>query len=442
MLAASRHVAALHVLCGPSARVLTTRPLPQHLPIRPTLIRYSATTTDLVVSDHLPMFARSVKKYEQSAPPPKASAAKSDFASSSPTISDAFRVPSGVRKPATTEMARTAHSPSVLRSTSPSALNGPAKSLTGHKWTASQARGLENTLNKPDSFSESKSAITMGENPSKTTQNAEVYFEENDFDDDIDLDDESPNLSRSIPRGITSIEPPLPPAFDPRIAVRQATGPPVPLSSGQATWSSSPLEHKQPPAARLTSQKHELLQSSADSDPPTKRNRRTLPWSHRSSQTASLEPSVSFPRPNASGSLETKDLQEVSSISHATHSGLPRGNPLRQVHNSDDTPQPRNSKSRVGTGVRSDFTPLPKDNTKSAYPWNTTASAVKEEQKRLRQTNKLKFKPIAPPAEYHSEALSGRKTRVPAMFLSEEQRHVLDLVVNKGKSVFFTGSAG
>jgi ATP-dependent DNA helicase PIF1 len=35
-----------------------------------------------------------------------------------------------------------------------------------------------------------------------------------------------------------------------------------------------------------------------------------------------------------------------------------------------------------------------------------------------------------------------KKDTVHRIFLSEEQKHILNLVVNEGKSVFFTGSAG
>ena len=34
------------------------------------------------------------------------------------------------------------------------------------------------------------------------------------------------------------------------------------------------------------------------------------------------------------------------------------------------------------------------------------------------------------------------RTKVASIFLSDEQRHVLDAVVQQGKSIFFTGSAG
>ena len=87
------------------------------------------------------------------------------------------------------------------------------------------------------------------------------------------------------------------------------------------------------------------------------------------------------------------------------------------------------------------FTPLPKDKTNSPFPWNKTASAVKEEQKILRKGHKKLSKDV----EAGSEASGMKKKRraaVPKVFLSDEQMSVLKLVAEQKKSVFFTGSAG
>ncbi|OJJ37395.1 hypothetical protein ASPWEDRAFT_107811 [Aspergillus wentii DTO 134E9] len=72
---------------------------------------------------------------------------------------------------------------------------------------------------------------------------------------------------------------------------------------------------------------------------------------------------------------------------------------------------------------------------KPTAPWNKTTSAIKEEQKELRRQKKSQ------------KADSGSKqnqppTKIASIFLSDEQRAVLDAVVDKGKSIFFTGSAG
>ena len=87
------------------------------------------------------------------------------------------------------------------------------------------------------------------------------------------------------------------------------------------------------------------------------------------------------------------------------------------------------------------FTPLPKDKTNSPFPWNETASAVKEEQKRLRKGHKKLSKDVEAGSEPSNMKKKGRSA-VPKVFLSDEQMSVLKLVAEQKKSVFFTGSAG
>ena len=60
---------------------------------------------------------------------------------------------------------------------------------------------------------------------------------------------------------------------------------------------------------------------------------------------------------------------------------------------------------------------------------------MKNEQKELRKRNKAR-QPLKP------EILKATTKNIPAPFLSEEQKHILTTVVDHGKSVFFTGSAG
>lgn len=72
---------------------------------------------------------------------------------------------------------------------------------------------------------------------------------------------------------------------------------------------------------------------------------------------------------------------------------------------------------------------------KADMPWNTTASAMKDEQKELRKISKKKLSAA-------DEQKRKPRERVASLFLSDEQKGVLDAVVEKGKSIFFTGSAG
>ena len=92
----------------------------------------------------------------------------------------------------------------------------------------------------------------------------------------------------------------------------------------------------------------------------------------------------------------------------------------------------------------------------SKDPWNPTLSAVKN-QKRQHKHQTLKRNADNAPGKAISVAASNisepvnlfkpikSKSKTPknaAFALSKEQQHVLDLVVNKGQSVFFTGPAG
>jgi ATP-dependent DNA helicase PIF1 len=159
-------------------------------------------------------------------------------------------------------------------------------------------------------------------------------------------------------------------------------------SSQPIPWSSSPVEHFRTPQKPVV--------------PKPKAKRAFLPWSQNqkaaSSQTLSdqIDSEEETVRPKKRQSVETK--QEVAST--------------------------------------------PKQ--KSQYPWNTTASALKVQQKNLREQNKKSGKENEASAEdMVKQAIRKRKKNtVHRIFLSEEQQNVLNLVTEYKKSVFFTGSAG
>ncbi|KAI2951841.1 hypothetical protein CBS147321_1253 [Aspergillus niger] len=206
-----------------------------------------------------------------------------------------------------------------------------------------------------------------------------VYFDENDFDDDDDLDFEEPDpfippapITRpSVPKS----EPPKYPSLHDIAAqeedipivdltspskvaaeVKYPDLPPVPdesvppSSSIQIPWSSSPPSHFQQPTKKP----------------------RTLPW--------------------------LKDEPE---------------------------PEPEPPSLKPQTPIRP----------KRTDPWNQSYSAIKDGQRELRRQNKT-MKAQA------SGQIHNPRTKVASIFLSDEQRHVLDAVVQQGKSIFFTGSAG
>jgi ATP-dependent DNA helicase PIF1 len=80
---------------------------------------------------------------------------------------------------------------------------------------------------------------------------------------------------------------------------------------------------------------------------------------------------------------------------------------------------------------------------KSSYPWNTSASAMKQQRDHLRLGGKKLIKTNEATLESKTEAIVQiKKSKIHRVFLSDEQARILDLVVEHKKSIFFTGSAG
>lgn len=274
-----------------------------------------------------------------------------------------------------------------------------------------------------DSGSQSKPIVVSGGSPAKIPQTD--LFGEDDFDSDIDLDVEEPkakgtvkypNLPAQAPKPAPAAAPaparmPNPVVYPTLPRQQQARSgyddsgygsmepsakEAVPGSSNPLPWSSSPLEHFQPTRDASTIRQFAYggeQNQAKQAEPPQPRafKRRTLPW------------------------LEDEEEESV-----------------------DTAPSATNTTTSASRGLA---TPAPKQNKKSQFPWNTTASAVKDQQKKHRDEAKKAVKKNDGTEESIQKAKSKRK-QVARVFLSEEQQHVLDLVVEKKKSVFFTGSAG
>lgn len=214
-----------------------------------------------------------------------------------------------------------------------------------------------------------KIEMTHGGGSTLGSLHSTVYFDENDFDDDLDLDIDEP-LPFTAP-SVTKPDPVTYPTIDltsPDTSHDATTAgsksqnevaypelppnsqePGVPPSSIHYPWSSSPPSHyQQPPKPR------------------------TIPW---------LNDIKEEPKKDNNGSLIT----------------------------------PKRSKG-------SEF-------------WNKSVSAIKDEQREMRREYKK-----------NQKAVEGKKSvelaSTGAIYLSEEQKAVLDAVVDRGKSIFFTGSAG
>ncbi|KAL1955408.1 hypothetical protein VTO42DRAFT_8564 [Malbranchea cinnamomea] len=228
-----------------------------------------------------------------------------------------------------------------------------------------------------------------------------VYFDENDFDDDDMLDlggasevfDPTKTTETATPvtvstRAETPKSPPLP---EQTVSVNDAA---VPPSSAPLPWSSSPPAHYLPPPKR-----------------------RTLPWLEQNKP-----PELNRgpePKPPATSRRDEEKKANRARKPKATGE-----------ENKADT-----AKSKVKSETKVDKTPA---NKKTTYPWNTTMSALKAEQKELRKQQKRR---VTTERKVNERTIQPEGKLAP-IFLSEEQKHVLDVIVNQGKSVFFTGSAG
>ena len=213
--------------------------------------------------------------------------------------------------------------------------------------------------------------------------NSSVFFDEDDFDDDIDLNDELSSAPLPGASATTNST-----RYESVPSMTTGTAAHTPASSAPLPWSSSPISHAtmKPPAVKsrlqsppLKTQLNAVKVEQAKSLPKVKEGnnskRRKLPWPE----------------------VEADYMHKTSK--HTSHS-----------------------------------TPLPKK--ELDVTWNKTASAVKEEQKEMRRQKRKE-------ADLDTKKVVqvGRKN-IATVFLSDEQRHVCNLVAEKKQSVFFTGSAG
>lgn len=210
-----------------------------------------------------------------------------------------------------------------------------------------------------------------------------VYFDENDFDDDDDLDFEEP---------------------DPFVPPPKIVRPSAQAQVTNTTSSTNDMSSSNDPSKKSAAQKQSEVITISD-DPLDVKYPELPPLPDEQ------------PAPSSS-------IQYPWSSSPPSHFQNPANRrTLPWLKNEGPAPQPEYKKPE--TPVR----PKPK----STAPWNKTASAIKEEQKELRRQAKKSQK---------GETKHKPKSKLASLFLSDEQRHVLDAVVQGGKSMFFTGSAG
>ena len=339
------------------------------------------------------------------------------FPSSSPSASQEARNNATQRALASQSFHQIKGPNNVLRPSTSSALNGPrtdprmGDSNLERRTTAQSSSA--SSLARHDSIFSRDSVVDLTQSSYAGGRVGKlhdaVYFDENDFDDDADLelDIEDPNTQGHL--SASNSQQYLP---------TQKTTPLIPngqpTSSVPVPWSSSPLQHKRTPPNAGTLQRGTAVPDLDASHheqspiaPPAMRltKRRTMPWLDTDGQDVAQE-FRQGPPPHVQKIIDRK----------------------RKILHPD---------ARVET-----FTPLPKDKPSSPYPWNKTASAVKEEQKKLRQANKKLVKTLDGDGESIKQTAVSRRKSVARVFLSDEQKKVLNLVAEDSKSVFFTGSAG
>lgn len=320
-----------------------------------------------------------------------------------------------------------------------------------------------------------------------------VYFDENDFDSDIELDVEDPSSKGTIACSKSPPAPSLPAKTvnslerPPRSGTGQNHAPQLLDSTSLGHFSSSStadnsnnnrksLELKATkPMAQSTTitgfvnqgvTSHEPRLGSFN--PRTRMNDKTsscdqipassteLPWSSSPEdyRSSSFTDNVRQPIPNLREFMHTAELpQAVEAQRPAKRRQLPWAKPSAVTQNSSKTSTETNEMTKDASNSTTTSKNRPSNSAAlstpaakkadSLYPWNTTASAVKEQQKALRQTTKKLVKTNDATQEDIKTAVARKKrTTVSRVFLSEEQQQVLNLVVEQKNSVFFTGSAG
>jgi len=317
----------------------------------------------------------------------------------------------------------------ILRPAGPDKLNIASKASNVQQLNAGVKRSftdLKKAFGEKDGFDVGPNKRQQMNSDAKSTLNRPtntIVINDDDFDSDIDLDIEDP-ISKGL---LMSGRKKMTPGYR-----NQAISPTLPRQQITSKSSSLIQEHdsRYGPSPRsseqikgLSSQTKPILWSSSPSD-------------HRQTPRAS-NPQTSVQtigtRHNSSMSQPLKEENKVVKRQKLPWMVVDQSD-SQMKQNGPPPPPPPQSNQASGT-----------PNTKSSqYMWNMTASAVKGQQKTLREENKKKSK-FAEAEIAASEMLSKTKTsnvRVPRIFLSEEQQHVMDLAVEKTQSVFFTGSAG
>ncbi|KAF4633113.1 hypothetical protein G7Y89_g5004 [Cudoniella acicularis] len=320
-----------------------------------------------------------------------------------------------------------------LRAKSPNVIQTMRQKSESIASTASTT-GLSSILNNLDAFQNTPDTIYSMQDvsalPKSFTSHPAVHFDENDFDDDADLD---LDMDFEIPPALPMAAPPRPSsqkesAKSPYTLPQLQHPTPshqrsyIPSSSG-VTWSeSSPSHRATPPGVkrqRGEAAALELVETIEDDNPPQPSKRRTLPWLQKRAEEDEISARIE----------EEEEEEEDAEAALANGSS-----PVRICIHCKQTGHESSACPKSG---KYNYTPKDKK-----LPWNSTGSAIREEKKRFKDKQKAARKNDEAAAEALESRHCTKIVAVAPITLSQEQRRVLDLVVNQNKSVFFTGSAG
>ncbi|SPQ22629.1 df3345b0-6ff7-4c15-ba86-c3a612f118ad [Thermothielavioides terrestris] len=163
-------------------------------------------------------------------------------------------------------------------------------------------------------------------------------------------------------------------------------------------------------------------------EPPPTSPTSVLSWSQSSPSHYQQPPPQTEPPPRKTAKRVSPDGDKPAPTEAKRRRELPKTWSRRSAAQDDDA-----------AAATAAATPAPKQN--AALLWDTTASAVKAQKKQLKTQLKDSGKADASLEDMH-EAVKSHAAKTSAITLSSEQRHVKSLVVDEGRSVFFTGPAG
>lgn len=297
----------------------------------------------------------------------------------------------------------------ISASSRPSATNDPLTTRPANSAPrpspnyGGSSRAFASLYNASDSFNDTPDVIDLTTQATKRPQHdltSSVYIEDDDFSDDenLDLDFEAPSALPELPPQRMNLEQHREMRRQQEEEAKEARlrEPPPGTHTSVLSWPESSPSHLQPPKREFnplpnTNTKRDRLQDDDDDvdfEPlaAVKKPKRELPWK---------------------GEEEYAHAEEY----------------LQE---------------------RSGYAPTPEPKPKGSMLWNTTASAVKEQKKQLK--DRQKSSSVAPKTEILideiKKVVSSHLSKASAITLSGEQLHVKSLVVEKGQSVFFTGPAG